>query len=302
MSRLTVFMPVYNEQNYLREAIDSILSQTYEDFVFLVIDDGSTDSSREILNSYNDSRMKIIFNEENKGISYTRNLGLELCDTEFIAFMDADDIAPLYRLEKEVEYLDRHLEMVGVGGYAEYIDKNGETVKNYNMLENPKYIKAHMVFENVFANGSMMLRTKIIKENNLKYRNLSYAEDYCFHCEILQFGLMGNLRETMQFYRVVDNGLSAKARENIDIMHNSLDFVHEMQLKLWGFELEPEKRKIFLQAFRHDGEINSEKELKMLYLCLKDMVEQAEESQDMIKIACRKMFGRALTKCFWLWE
>ena len=93
MSEVTVFMPVYNAGKYLREAVDSILEQTYKDFKFLIIDDGSVDNSRKILEEYKDKdgRIRLESNDVNKGVSYTRNRGLELCDTDLIAFMDADE-------------------------------------------------------------------------------------------------------------------------------------------------------------------------------------------------------------------
>ena len=91
--KVTVFMPVYNGEKYLREAIDSILNQTFTDFEFLIINDGSTDSSVEIINSYDDSRIRLIHNEKNLKLVATLNKGLDLARGKYIARMDCDDIS-----------------------------------------------------------------------------------------------------------------------------------------------------------------------------------------------------------------
>ena len=106
MEKLIVFIPCYNADKYISETIDSLIKQTFKDFKILVIDDGSTDRSRDIVKQYamQDHRILLVENEINRGIVYTRNRGLKLCDGEYIALMDADDIAPLYRLDEEVRY------------------------------------------------------------------------------------------------------------------------------------------------------------------------------------------------------
>ena len=305
MGRITVFMPVYNAKKYLKEAVESILKQTYNDFEFLIIDDGSTDESRGILEQYDDERIRLVFNKGNKGIAYTRNLGLELCDTEFIAFMDADDIAPLDRLEKEIRYLNEHADIAGVGGYAQRIGERNEVLnKNYLMCLNPEYINAYMIFEDALANGSVMLRTNIIKENNIRYKPMEYAEDYCFFCEFLQYGLIANLNEIMQFYRVTDTGLSAMTKKKV--RDDALDYVHEFNFNLYGFRFNYEQKQILFKVFREDGRTESEGELRLLYNALQEMIKQAKEKKlqnsKMIEIACRKQFGRHVAKAFWMWE
>jgi glycosyltransferase involved in cell wall biosynthesis len=101
---LTVLMPVYNAEQYLPEAIDSILQQTLEDFELLIIDDASVDSSVQIIRNYTDKRIRLIINETNLGISATLNKGIELCCTELIARMDADDLSYPTRLPKHYVY------------------------------------------------------------------------------------------------------------------------------------------------------------------------------------------------------
>ncbi|USN57519.1 MAG: glycosyltransferase family 2 protein [Candidatus Peribacteria bacterium] len=107
---ISVIMPVYNTERFVGEAIESILNQTFTDFEFIVIDDGSTDSSREIIQHYaqQDQRIRAFQNEENKGISYTRNKLIELTNTNYIATQDSDDISLPQRLELSYNYLENH--------------------------------------------------------------------------------------------------------------------------------------------------------------------------------------------------
>src|SRR5688572_2119038 len=107
MPKVSVILPVYNGEKYLREAIESILCQTYEDFEFIIINDGSTDKSEEIILSYKDGRIVYSKNEFNKGLIYSLNKSIELASGELIARMDADDIAFPDRLQKQVDYFEK---------------------------------------------------------------------------------------------------------------------------------------------------------------------------------------------------
>lgn len=115
---VTVFIPCYNAGRFISETIDSILVQTYQDFEILIIDDGSTDNSSEILNQYaeKDERIRILKNKRNRGIGYTRNRGVREARGKYLAIMDADDISVPSRLEKEVQYLEKHQSVEAVSG------------------------------------------------------------------------------------------------------------------------------------------------------------------------------------------
>ena len=115
MPKITVLMPVYNGEKYLRESVDSILNQTFTDFELLIINDGSTDSSMEILNSYSDSRIRIVTNEVNLRLIKTLNKGIDLATGEYIARMDCDDIADPKRLEIQLQYMEKHPDVAVCG-------------------------------------------------------------------------------------------------------------------------------------------------------------------------------------------
>ncbi len=124
--RVTVLMPVYNGMPFLSKAVDSILNQTFEDIICLIIDDGSTDGSIEYLNSLDDVRVRII-HLKNKGIGASLNIGLSHCETEFLARMDADDIAPRKRLETQLAYLSTHEDVGLLGTQIAYLGRGGRS-------------------------------------------------------------------------------------------------------------------------------------------------------------------------------
>ena len=127
MPKVSVLMPVYNtKEEYLREAIESILNQTFTDFEFIIINDGSTNNAEEVIKSYKDSRIKY-YRQENHGLIYTLNYGLSLCNGEYIARMDSDDISLPFRFEKQIEVLDKNPNIGIVGGLIKIfqdMDKN----------------------------------------------------------------------------------------------------------------------------------------------------------------------------------
>jgi glycosyltransferase involved in cell wall biosynthesis len=127
--KVTVLMSVYNGEEHLREAIDSILNQTYKNFEFLIIDDGSTDGSVNIIRSYLDPRIRLIKNKKNIGITRSLNKGLKLARGEYIARMDDDDIAFPERLEKQVRFLNEHVNVGLVGGSDITINGVGDEIR-----------------------------------------------------------------------------------------------------------------------------------------------------------------------------
>src|SRR5262249_35270201 len=128
LPKVTVVIPVYNREKYVRDAIDSILVQTFPDFELLVIDDGSTDRSREVVQSYHDPRIHLVCNGTNLGVPKTRNLGIQLARGEYLAFLDSDDWAYPERLGKQVAFLDSHPDYAAVGAWIAWMDEEGRSL------------------------------------------------------------------------------------------------------------------------------------------------------------------------------
>ena len=194
--KLTVFMPVYNtKEGYLREAIESILNQTFKDFEFLIINDGSTNNAETVILSYKDERIRYLY-QENKGISYTRNKGIELANGEYIAFMDSDDISLPVRLEKQVEYLDKHKNISIVGSWLETLPKK-QILKVPNK---PKLID--FLVKSQMNQATVMLKKKDLINYDFKYdESFVTSEDYEFWTRLIKVLNFANIPEVLYQYR-----------------------------------------------------------------------------------------------------
>ena len=163
---ISLIMPLYNAENYVEEAIQSILDQTYSNFEMVLIDDCSTDNTMEKVTSFKDSRIKIIYNNKNMGIAYSRNIGLEFSSGEYIALLDDDDIALPDRFEKQVMLLTENPDIDIVGGGAIWINDKGASISDMlPVLNNPKRLRAEILFHNIYWNCEVMFRRKIVSGN-----------------------------------------------------------------------------------------------------------------------------------------
>ena len=307
MAAISVLMTVYNCDKYLREAIDSILDQTWSDFEFIIVDDGSTDNSLQILKEYSDPRIRVIAYEENKGVAYARNVGLERCTAEFVALMDADDISLPDRLKLQYEYLMEHSEIDGVYAKYRFLGTDGELrEREYPMAYyNYKYVKAVMIFDNTVANLTAMFRRRIVEEYQLRYdETCKIGSDYRFWFEYLRYGKIVGLDKVVCYYRLRHNSLynnspSSAKKENMQQMI-------EYNLNRMGFQFLPEEKNILLKVFNIDGEIESGEEMSLLYKALLSMVRQAEQMQleftEEIKIMCKKRFLEKVQDAAELWN
>ncbi len=200
--RVTVFIPVYNRELYVGEAIESILAQTFSDFEILLIDDGSTDHSVEKIRSFSDSRIRLICNEENLGIPKTRNRGVELARGQYMAMLDSDDRAYPARLEKQVAFLEAHPEYAQVGSWCRMMDAQGHVLNKVKRQPAfPDDIHAQFLFRCAMSNRSIMARTAILKE--YRYRNdFPRCQDYELHVRLAKQYKLGNIPECLVYGRI----------------------------------------------------------------------------------------------------
>lgn len=205
---VTVLMSVYNGEKFLREAIDSILNQTFTDFEFLIINDGSTDKSVEIIESYEDSRIRLINNEKNLKLIASLNKGISLARGKYIARMDCDDISMPNRLEKEVNFLENSLDYGLVGTYYTVIDGEGRDQYNVSYPSSNELIKLFLSLNCPLAHGSIMGRTELFKQN-LYGSEESYAvEDYELWTRMSKVTKIHNIPEYLFKYRVYGESFS----------------------------------------------------------------------------------------------
>jgi len=174
-------MPVYNTECFVGEAIESILNQTFTDFEFIIIDDGSTDNTRKVIQSYGDERIRIIKNDTNIGNYPSRNKGIEAAKTPYIAIMDADDMAMPERLEKQYSYFEKNPDLVALGTDFEFMTK--EKKGNIPL----KYEDICFSFLKSFGllHPSLMIRTNVLRDLNgcqksIKSKILKYYKSMRF--------------------------------------------------------------------------------------------------------------------------
>jgi glycosyltransferase involved in cell wall biosynthesis len=205
-------MPVYNGEKYIREAIDSILAQTFTDFELIVVDDGSADRSVEIIQTYMDRRIRVLKNQAEPGVIGARNTGLSQAQGEFIALMDCDDIALPERLSEQVAFLDDHPDFGLVGAGIEVINEDGRPtgqVGNYTLPA--ELIPALLLFYNYFAQSAVVIRKAVLPEEH--YRLYPGTEDYDLWVRLARRAKVWNLQKVLVRYRVHASSLSfAKAR------------------------------------------------------------------------------------------
>ena len=215
MLKVTVLMSVYNGEKYLREAIDSILNQTFPDFEFLIVDDGSTDNSLEIINSYQDTRINLIKNHNNQGLVYSLNRGLALAKGEYIARMDCDDISFPNRLEKQVNFLDNNLDIGIVGSYFILMTKENKKFYIKTVPVNDLEIRYKCLFESPFGHPTVIIRREIFKKNSLNYdTQLNAVEDYKLWTQILDYTKGANIEIPLLYYRLHSQSISYKYKED----------------------------------------------------------------------------------------
>ncbi len=210
-------MPVYNSELYIREAIDSILNQTFSDFEFIIIDDASTDKSVEIIQSYTDSRIQLIVKPQNSGYTNSLNYGLKIAKGEYIARMDSDDISLPTRFEKQVAYLDRNPDVVLCG--ANYTIIGTDNV--YKLTENNDEIQMYFITDNCIAHPVVMLRNSVLKKYAILYDvTKEPAEDFDLWVRLFNYGKLHNLQEVLLNYRVHEQQVSniqSEKQQNISI-------------------------------------------------------------------------------------
>ncbi len=206
--KVSVIMGVYNGDRYLREAIDSILQQTFTDFEFIVINDGSSDNTHSILDSYKDQKIVKIINDKNIGLTKSLNRGIEVSRGVYIARMDVDDISLPERLERQVKYLDANPEVGLLASSFVYMDEAG----NEKIISKPPTDKAKlkelMLQENQFCHGVVMLRRSCIERVGSYRPEFRYTQDYDLWLRILEYYDIASLSDVLYKYRVTFNNIS----------------------------------------------------------------------------------------------
>ncbi len=234
MPKISVIMPVYNAEQYLREAIDSILSQTFGDFELIIIDDGSKDSSPAIVERYEDPRIRFYVNEENMGVAKTLNRGLDLATGQYIARMDSDDISLPERFAKQVAYLDAHPE---IGILATDVQTFGAQEYYHPTSKTHEQLSVDMLFSCCLCHPTVMMRRSL----GLRYDPaFNRMEDYELWIRASQQCRLACYPEILFRYRIHPHQVTQKRDEKLTAMFRSLKLRQIAQFNLTsqdpGFE------------------------------------------------------------------
>ena len=171
-------MTVFNGERFLREAVESCLAQTYDNLELIIIDDGSTDNSFAIINSFKDHRIILLLNESNKGQSYSRNRGIKESSGEYIAIMDADDVAYPNRFQKQLDFLKLNNEDICFT-WADLIDSKGSVKGVKKTTLNQNLLRAKLLFECPLIHPTAFWKKSVFVQNKLWYdEQYTYAQDY----------------------------------------------------------------------------------------------------------------------------
>ena len=221
---ITVLMPVYNASLYLREAIDSVLGQTFQDFELLIINDGSTDDTPQILASYTDSRVKVT-HQNNLKLIDTLNKGLHLAKGEWVARFDADDVCFPERIERQMDFLQKHPDHILVGSDANYMDKEGNFLFLYrNNVYSDDEIRATGFDRCPFVHSSVMYRKDLVIKAGGYDKGALTFEDHLLWRKLKDFGKMANLPTPLIKVRFNPESVTIdekwRGREFIELKHN----------------------------------------------------------------------------------
>ncbi len=227
--RVSVVMAAYNGAEYLPAAIDSILNQTYGDFEFIIIDDGSTDETPDIIAGYTDPRVRPVANPGNLGLIASLNRGLELARGEFIARMDADDESLPNRFEEQVRFLDAHPE-VGLLGTG--IETFGSREEKWWVECDPANLRCRLLFETGFYHNTVMFRRSLVTEHRLFYDPAyPHAEDYELWLRFADVTGIANLPDVTVRYRLHSDSVSHSHRT---VQQDTADRIRRLQLAKLG--------------------------------------------------------------------
>lgn len=240
--RVSVLMSVYNSADYLQESVESILNQIFTNFEFIIIDDGSTDSTSEILTEYarRDQRVRLFKNEENIGLTKSLNKGLALSHGEYIARQDADDLSLPERLEKQVALLDEHLEVILVSCNLELINSEGQHIGKKQMTCDRDLVPWYLLFYNRLAGHSQVVfrRETVMSLGNYS-DNRRYSQDYELWCRIAKAGKIAILPDALLKLRIHNKSISVEKR--LEQKFYSLNQVRHNVKQLIGEEISIEE-------------------------------------------------------------
>lgn len=281
---VSVIMPAYNGEKYIQEAIDSVLEQTYENWELIIIEDASADHSMEIIKRYQDKRIRLFCNEQNKGIAESTNRGIQESRGKYIALLDDDDIAEKDRFTLQVNYLETHSEIDILGGRTTVIDTSGKVI-DYSGIprNNPKYIKAVLLFCCMdFWNSTAMIRREFIEKFHLYYENGYYGiQDFKFYMESSKVGNISTIPQFLLKHRLHSGN---ETDRNLRLFQKERERMYAKiqcdSLEKSGFSVKKNDMTFLNKVLaEQNGKCDSIQELRQLYWIFCELLQQGRKME-----------------------
>ena len=224
--RVTVIVCAYKAGEMIRPTLDAILRQTYKNFRLVVIDDASDDDTCSVIQSYADERLTLLVNEQNLGVTGSRNRGLSVADTPYIATCDHDDIWLPEKLQTQVDYMDKHPEC-GAVGTSWTIFVNGEKRETrVSPYTNSGFLKWQLFHSNCLLHSSLLMRRSVMQDHQIRYRdNIPFGDDWKLSHEFARAGAIGVIPESLVDYMLHGENYSLTA--NAKMLESGAQMMHE---------------------------------------------------------------------------
>lgn len=266
--RLTVLMPVYNGAAFVQEALTSILEQTFSEFECLIVEDGSTDATCEILSSFRDPRIRLLRNHSNLGLARSLNKGLEAARGRYIARMDADDLSWGHRLRAQMDFMGAHPEVGLCGAWIEVVGDGVRQVWRYPSDHDT--VRTRLLFECALAHPVVMMNRHLLDQGRLSYdESFGAAQDYELWSRAARCCVLANLSEVLLTHRLHEEQVGQRkaaiqqvgaAKVRARLLHQmgmsptSDEFQTHQAISSWTWGADPEfpgKANAWLQRLVH---------------------------------------------------
>jgi len=231
-----VIMPNYNKSQYLEESINSIIYQDYKNWNLIIIDNASTDDSKKVLDKFKSryDKIKVVYLKKNKGVSFSRNLGMRLSKGEYLAFLDSDDYWAKGKLSEQINFMQKYNHVFTYTDFTPFISKNNVKIFKKKVIAPNNFKFEQFLNDTSISTSSMMLKKSSIK--TIKFPIIKNFEDYFFKCKILkEIKFATNLNLNMMYYRITKNSLSSNRFRNaywlfyINMRYNKLSIFRNMK-------------------------------------------------------------------------
>ena len=209
-----IILPNYNNGKYLKETINSIIAQTYENWKLFIIDDNSQDNSKEIIGNYKNEKINIVYLFKNKGVAFCRNLAIRLSNSKYIAFIDSDDYWTQNKLKEQILFMEKFNYEFTYTDYTPFIVKRNEKIFKKQIIVSNSFNYDKFINDTSIGMSSVIIRRSII--GTIRFRRVRVCEDYFFKCEILKKGNTAvKFNQNTMFYRISKNSLQSNKLRNL---------------------------------------------------------------------------------------